>query len=120
MTPPAPANDPRRRPALTPRRELVERYGIDPSQEDHPREVVHVDHIPTPPLVEAPNTARPTQARLTLEDTVAAVLRDEFDDLAVRLERYGVALSPSQQQDLIDYSMALLAGAVSGGATARR
>lgn len=113
-------SEPYRRPPLRFRPELAEQYGIHPDLPDPPRETVKVDSLPDPPLVEAPNTARPEQANLGREDVVANVLKEEFSELAVRLERFGVLLSPSMQQEMFDFSMAVLGGIVGGGAISRR
>ena len=43
-----------------------------------------------------------------------------MDDLAVRLERFGVHFSTAMQQEMVDIGMALLAGLVGGGTIARR
>lgn len=113
-------NEPQRRPALRFRQELAEQYGIRPDIPDPPRETVKVDSLPDPPNVEAPHTARPEQAQINREEAVANVLKEEFQELAVRLDRFGVALSALMQQELFDFSMALLGGMVGGGAISRR
>jgi hypothetical protein len=102
------------------RPELAERYGINPDIPDPPRETVKVDYLPDPPEVQAPNTARPQQAQINLEESVIGVIREEFDELRIRLERFGVQLTPAMQQDMLDHTMALLAGFVGGGAISRR
>jgi hypothetical protein len=111
---------PERRPALRYNKEMAEQYGINPDIPDPPRETVQVDHIPDPPEVVAENTARPMQANLNLEETVVAVIKEEFDELRVRLERFGVQLTAGMMADMVDHTMALLGGFVGGGARGHR
>jgi hypothetical protein len=111
---------PERRPALRYNKELAEQYGINPDIPDAPRETVKVDYIPDPPEVKAQNTARPEQSHLNLEEAVIGVLKEELQELAVRLDRFGVQLTSAMQQDMLDHSMALLGGFVGGGAIGRR
>jgi hypothetical protein len=109
-----------RRPALRYNKEMAEQYGINPDIPDPPRETVKVDHLPDPPEVQATGTARPAQAHVNLEETVINILKEELEELSVRLDRFGVALTPSMQQDMLDHAMALLGGFVGGGAIGRR
>lgn len=109
-----------RRPALRFNRELAEQFGINPDIPDPPRETVKVDRIPDLPEVHAQETARPTQAHLNLEEVAIQILKEEYAELAIRLERFGIPLTPAQQQDLLDYTMALASGFISGGARGRR
>lgn len=111
---------PERRPALRYNKELAEQYGINPDIPDPPRETVQVERIPDPPEVVVENTARPSQANLNLEDSVVGVIREEFDELRVRLERFGVQLTPAMMSDMLDHTMALLGGFVGGGARGNR
>lgn len=99
---------------------MAEQYGINPDIPDPPRETIKVDHLPDPPDVIAPNTARPQQGQVNLEDSVVNVLKEELEELAVRLQRFGVNLNPAMQQDMLDHAMALLSGFVGGGAISRR
>ena len=109
-----------RRPALRYNRELAEQYGIDPGIPDPPRETVKVDVIPDPVEVQAPNTVRPMQSHMNLEETVVNVIKEELGELAVRLDRFGVLLTAGHQQDLLDYAMALLGGLIGGGVRGHR
>jgi hypothetical protein len=109
-----------RRPALIPRKEMVEQYGIDPSIPDPPRETVQVDHLPDPPEVQAVNAARPEQSHLNLEEAVINIIKEELQELQFRLDKFGVQLTPAMMQDMTDHTMALLSGFVGGGARARR
>jgi hypothetical protein len=99
---------------------MAEQYGINPDVPDPPRETVKVDHIPDPPEVQAQGSARPTQAHINVEEAVSTVLKEEMEELAVRLDRFGISLNTAMQQDLVDYAMALLGGFVSGGARGHR
>jgi hypothetical protein len=113
-------NEPQRRPALRFRPEMADQYGIHPDLPDPPREVVKVDSLPDPPDVQAPNTVRAEQAQINLDEAVTNVLKQEFDELAMRLGRFGVSLTAAMQQELLDFSMALLGGMIGGGAISRR
>jgi hypothetical protein len=112
-------------PPLKFNQELADTFGINPGQ-DTPRELVKVDHIPVPPDVEhpeAPPRGKRKQAVVpdNPEDRVAVILKEEMEELAVRLSRFGVPFSPANQQSLIDYAMAVLSGGIgTGGAIARR
>jgi len=103
-------------PPLKHNRELAETFGIN-TEPDPPRELVQVAHIPTPAPEEPPLGKQPAEES---EDRILIILREEMEELAVRLKRFGVQFTPSQQQSMIDYGMAVLAGAVGGGAIARR
>jgi hypothetical protein len=118
----------RGRPSLSPKQDM---QGIDPvtGEAERPREIVHVDLIPDLPDVVSPDAPTPEAAarerahnptRLNVEETILNILREEFDELSVRLERFGVELSAPQKQELVDYSMAVLAGMVAGGTLSRR
>ena len=109
-----------RRPPLRYNKELAEHYGINPDMPDPPRETVRVESLPDPPEVRAQNTARPEQSHLNLEEAVINVLKEEMQELSVRLDRFGVQFTPAHQQDTLDYVMALLGGFVGGGAIGRR
>lgn len=101
--------------------ELAEQFGITPGA-DPPRELVKVDHIPTPPDTENPvapdRKGNPVEE--SPDDAIANVLREEMDELSTRLRRFGVHFNPSQQQTVVDYTMSVLAGYGGGGAIARR
>jgi hypothetical protein len=86
-----------------------------------PRELVKVDYLPDPPDVQVPGPAAPErETALDLDDTIAKILREEAEELGMRLARFGVRFDPRMKQEMIDHGMALLAGAVGGGAIARR
>jgi hypothetical protein len=124
MTQPKPQPERRGRPALRFNRELADQFGIQPAIDapDPPRELVQVDHIPTPPDVEQPvapdRKGNPTSANP--EETIEHILREEAEELSVRLSKFGVDFGPAQQQALVDYGMALLTGLVGGGAVGHR
>src|SRR6266478_7098410 len=76
--------------------ELAEAYGIG---EDPPRELVRVDSLPDPPATEvieaaAPRHRRQPSTNVNVDEAVLNILRDEMDELAVRLDRFGVAFTP--------------------------
>ena len=109
-----------RRPALKVNKALAERFGIDPDQPDPPRETVKVDiaSLPDPPgaVIQAivPGKLPPLDA----ETAIVHVITEEMDELAVRLERFGVNFDTSRRQQMIDTAMALLAGVSPGGTIA--
>ena len=106
--------------------ELAEAYGIG---DDPPRELVRVDSLPDPPATEVIEAAAPRHRRqpasLNVDEAVLNILRDEMDELAVRLDRFGVAFTPAMKQDVVDHifgMMISMAGGqtIGGGALARR
>jgi hypothetical protein len=117
----APEEPRRGHPALKHNADLAEQFGIVPGP-DPPRELVKVDHIPTPPDVEMPEA--PARGKKAVdanpEDSVITILREEMDELRIRLERFGVPFTSAQQQDVVDYAMSRLMGYGGGGAIARR
>lgn len=114
-------NEQARRPLPKFNVKLAEQFGITPGEPDQ-REYVHVsiDQVPTPPMVQSPNTPRPEQSGLSLDDTVMHVLAEEMDELATRLERYGVAFPTAHRQQMVDTAMALLSGVMSAGTAVSR
>ena len=102
---------------------LADAFGIQPAIDvpEAPREVVAVDSIPDPPEFQAPGAPTPArQQSLDLDETVHNIIRDEMDEMGLRLERYGVRCDAGQKQELIDHAMAILGGFARGGAIARR
>jgi hypothetical protein len=101
--------------------DLAEQFGINVGP-DPPRQLVKVDFIPTPLDVEQPESS--SRGKKTVdanpEDSVITILREEMDELRVRLERFGVPFTAAQQQDVVDYAMSRLMGYGGGGAIARR
>jgi hypothetical protein len=118
--------EPRRgRPALKYNQELADQFGIVPGAPEQ-RETVKVDHIPDPPGTYAPplqeNQAaqrNQIQGRVTEDDIVNAV-REEMDELAARLERFGLNFSVPCRQQMVDTAMVLLSGMGGGGAVPGR
>jgi hypothetical protein len=108
----------RGRPALHPRQD---QQSFDPvtGEPDRPRELVRVEAIPTPPSIE---TRGPADSRVSIniEEKVLSILKEEMDDLAVRLKTYGVILNASVQQELVDLAMAMLDGGFQTGGGAIR
>lgn len=109
-------------------KEAAEAFGIDPTQ-DPPRELVRVDSLPDPPATEVIQAAAPRHRQaapvVNLDEAVLNILREEMDELATRLERFGVAFPPAMKQDTVDHifgMMISMAGGqtVGGGALARR
>jgi hypothetical protein len=100
---------------------IADQFGIQPSIDapEAQRELVKVAHIPTPPIEEAV-TASGKNPPMNSEERVLAILREEAEELSARLKFFGIAFSPAQQQELVDYGMAILSGLVGGGAIARR
>jgi hypothetical protein len=102
-------------------KEIAEQFGIEPGA-DPPRELVKVASIPVPPDVDEPEA--PARGKTTVdagpEDRLVLVLKEEMDELEVRLARFGVAFTGSQKQDVVDYTMSRLMGYGGGGAIARR
>lgn len=109
-----------RRPLPKYNRELAEQFGIDPGVPDAPRQTIRVDSIPTPTEVQAPRSARPAQAHVNLEEAVLNILKEEMDELSIRLERFGVSFNSSMQQEMVDFAMAVLSGMAGGGTLGRR
>jgi hypothetical protein len=124
---PSPAVERRGNPPLKYNQELADTFGIHPSVEapEPPRELVRVDHIPVPP--DADNPPAPPRGKKNedvvmdaSEDRLVLILREEMEELSERLKRFGIRFDASAQQSMVDYGMAVLAGAVGGGAVARR
>jgi hypothetical protein len=114
-------------PALRYNQKIADQFGVMPAVDaaEPPRELVRVDHIPTPPDVEAPQAPPRGQRKAPVvdenpEDRVAIILREELSELAERLHRFGVRFDAPMQQSMFDYGMAVLAGAVGGGAIGSR
>ena len=115
---PVQVETPRRgHPALKYRKDLAEAFGIDPNTPDPPRELVTVDSLPDPIEIEttlkprAPKRAEP----LNVDEVVLNILREEMEEIGIRLERFGVKFQPAMKQDMIDHAFALLGGFVQGG-----
>lgn len=110
-----------RRPALRFNRELATQFGIDPDTPDPPRELVRVDEIPTPPPVAADAMAMrrtPTAApAVDIESAVLHILAEEMDELAMRLDKYGIAFPSPARQQMVDTALALLGGAIAPSGT---
>jgi hypothetical protein len=88
-----------------------------------PRELVRVESLPDPPDIVVPGAPAPErETPMNIEETCIAIFREEADELATRLARFGVAFHPAQKQSLVDYLMALItpAASIGGGAIARR
>ena len=105
--------------------ELETQFGIT----DYVRETVKVAELPTPPptepMVEAQAARRQQPERVNLEAAVMAIFAEEADEIAYRLEKFGIAFPAYMKQDVIDHLFALLAmnqqGLLTGGgALARR
>lgn len=104
--------------------ELAEQFGISDAP---PRELVKVEYIPDPPTTETvekvvpgKRRSRPTKLEINPEEYTMNVLKEEAEEIAVRLERIGIGFGPNAQQQLVDYGMAILTGMVGGGTLARR
>jgi hypothetical protein len=108
----------RGRPALSPRQD---QQNFDPvtGEVERPRELIRVDSIPTPPSIEVRGDRSGSQS-INLEEKVLSILKEEMDDLATRLERYGVKLDTRLQQELVDLAMAMLGGGFQTGGGAIR
>jgi hypothetical protein len=108
----------RGRPALSPRQD---QQNFDPvtGEIERPRELIRVDSIPTPPSVESRGPAD-TRVSINLEEKILSILKEEMDDLAVRLKTYGVVLDTRVQQELVDLAMAMLGGGFQTGGGAIR
>jgi hypothetical protein len=107
--------------------EVAEQFGIRPNEVDMPRELVRVESLPDPPATETVEKVVPGKRRkrtevdpINPEEHVNNILKQEAEEIAVRLERIGIIFAPAQQQSLVDYGMAILSGIVSGGTLARR
>jgi len=111
--------EPQRRPALKFNQELAEQFGITPGA-DAPREVVVAAELPDPPLMEHAPAAPKRETPLNVEEAVLQVMREEFDELAVRLDRFGVRLEPAMRQEMVDHAFAVLGGYALGGTLVRR
>ena len=104
---------------------MAEQYGIT---DDFVRETVHVAELPTPPATEIVQTAQKRnepQAKVAPEQILMMILGEEADELATRLERYGIPFTPNMKQDFVDHCFTLIALAlqgqmVGGGAIGRR
>lgn len=118
---PAPEPERRGHEALKHNAKLAEQFGIVPGA-DPPRELVHVEHIPTPPDVENPPAPgrRQEVVEAQSEERIVLVIREEMEELGERLARYGVMFNASMKQSMVDYAMSVLGGYVGGGAIARR
>ena len=109
--------------------ELAEAYGIQPGQ-DPPRELVAVDSLPDPPATEVIEAAvgrsrRAPAPSVNVDEAILNILREEMDELSVRLDRFGVAFTPAMKQDMVDHAFGMMismAGGqtVGGGAIGRR
>jgi hypothetical protein len=118
--------EPRRgRPALKFNQELADQFGIVPGPPE-PRETVKVERIPDPPgTYAAPvneNQVAPrnqVQGRVT-EDDIVNVIREDMDELAARLEKFGLNFSVPCRQQMVDTAMVLLSGMGGGGAVPGR
>lgn len=103
---------------------LAETFGIQPAIDtpEAPREIVKVDYLPTPPDVELPSAPdrRSKPSGENPEDIIANILKEEAEELGIRLARFGVAFTSAQQQSFVDYGMAILTGLTGGGAVGRR
>jgi len=104
--------------------ELAEQFGIT---DDFHRELVKVDSLPDPPATETvervihgKRRTKSQKIEMNPEEYVMIVLKEEAEEVAVRLERIGIAFGPMAQQQLVDYGMAILTGMVGGGTLARR
>ena len=86
--------------------------------EDHPREIVHVDYL-TDPTGTAVSVS-PGAAPVNRDEMIVNVIREEIDELAVRLDRYGVELAVAGREQLIDTALAILGGYGGGGAISGR
>lgn len=112
-------------PALKFNAKAAEAFGIQPGA-DPPRETVQVDAIPDPPEAVVPGPRAPQRVEpLNIEESVVNILREESEEIAVRLNRFGVAFPPNLQQELVDHVFAMLAlsaqgMAIGGGAIASR
>lgn len=99
---------------------LAEQFAVNLG--DAPRELVKVEALPDPP----PTVSQTAQGEIPLsEDAIVQVLREEMDDLAVRLERFGIKFHVRLQQDAMDYILTVISlsaqgQAYGGGAIARR
>ena len=112
-------------PALKFNSKVAEAFGIQPGA-DPPRETVQVDALPDPPEYVVPGPRAPQRAEpLNVEETVQNILREESEEIGIRLKRFGVAFTPQMQQELVDHVFAMLAlnaqgMAIGGGAIASR
>jgi hypothetical protein len=105
--------------------EMREAFGIN---DDYQREVVRVDSLPDPPateVIEAAQKGRSAPVAVNLDEAVIGILKEEGEEIRVRLERFGLVFTPYMQQAMVDqvYSMLALNGQgimVGGGAIARR
>ena len=106
-------------PPLKYNKEMAEQFGISPNEPDAPRELVKVESLPDPIEVDKrPTRGRPAPRReepLNIDEAVLTILRDEMEELGVRLDRFSVKLTAGMKQDMIDHAFALLGGFVQGG-----
>lgn len=105
-------------------RQMAEDFGVNV---DYVREIVKVDALPDPPATEVLEKVvagrkrnKPQVQQIDPEQYVMTVLREEAEEISIRLDRIGVPFGPGAQQQLVDYGMAILTGMVGGGAIARR
>lgn len=82
--------------------------------EDHPRETIRVDYLPDPPAT--PGTVVAGTTSVNREEMIVNVIREEMDELAVRLDRFGVQLTVAGREQLVDTTFAILGGYGGGGA----
>lgn len=112
-------------PALKFNAKVAEAFGIQPGA-DPPRETVQVGALPDPPEVILPGPRAPQRVEpLNIEESVQNILREESEEIGIRLKRFGVTFTPAMQQELVDHVFAMLAlnaqgMAVGGGAIASR
>lgn len=112
-------------PALKFNAKVAEAFGIQPGA-DPPRELVQVDALPDPPDYVAPGPRAPQRTEaLHVEENVQNILREESEEIGIRLKRFGVAFTPAMQQELVDHVFAMLAlnaqgMVIGGGAIASR
>lgn len=118
---PQPEPERRGRPAMKFNQELADQFGITPGA-DPPRELVHVDNIPTPPDVEQPTAPgrREEVVEAQSEERIVLIIREEMDELGERLARFGVLFNANQKQSMVDYAMSVLGGYAAGGAFSGR
>lgn len=120
-----PAPERRGNPPLKHNAKIAEAFGIVPGA-DPPRETVRVDSLPDPPDVVLPGPRAPQRAEpINVEESVQNILREESEEISIRLNRFGVAFTPQMQQELVDHVFAMLAlnaqgMAIGGGAIASR
>jgi len=104
--------------------ELAEQFQTN---NEYTREIVKVAALPDPPMTETVERIVPGKKRgkskieaISLEDAVTDILKKHAQELETKLAKVKVEFSSREQQELVDYVMAILTGAVGGGALARR